>query len=553
MASSGQGRRDPAAITGQGSLGVTQELARQVVVELGSAAITEYLEGRIQEVTDVQLRVSLIDAYARLKGRESTVQLTRLVADSSEPEDVRGAALRWLTEIGTDVASDAILAALADPAAGIRRIAVEATISLDDARVVERLIGAVEDPDIQVQAAAASALMTLNVREATGQIRRYFESNPSSAEAERARRFLDTPELATVVSNVPALPRMVAWRDRYITDIVSTFKKSSKSIIVVVGPGGSGKSTVANLVAREIESEFKLWLQAEHCQNGQLARSLMLLVIEGLGEKRPDLGYGSTSDDYTDLLKIMEADGRRFLLVLDGLDEVRSDHDALSAMALLGSIIEHNPNAMAVVTSRPTLTSRIGHVEIAYSEVGRLELVEIKTLIRSMMPSVSEEEVHRLAELSDGSALILQLLAARLAAIKQFSFDDIVALLDGFGSQSLWADVVSHLMDGANPASWIAVQVVALCGGGLRRSENVESIFATEGIEEPWKTFNELEARGIVVVSDRAVVLYRAAFKGAIEASMEPRDSERLRQKFRRRDYYKEYGRDPYDDDDYWY
>jgi NACHT domain len=318
---------------------------------------------------------------------------------------------------------------------------------------------------------------------------------------------------------------------------VHDLKEAPRRIAIVVGPGGIGKSIVANLIARAGEAEFKLWVSADRCQDGKLARSLIALLMQGMSEGQPDLSYGFTENSATRrLLDIVQADDRRFLFILDGLDVVPADEDAWSAIALLASLVERNSNTTVLITSRPiSLAARLADTKAKYLQMEGLDSSEVAELIRSIVPNFSEETVRRLAMLSDNSGLIVQLLAARLAAVEEHEFNDVAAMLDRYNPQSLWSEVVSHLMEGADLASQIALQAIAVCGGGLNFYE-LEDKFASEGIEKPKKTFRQLEARGLVAIFNRTVAFSHAAFKDAIEANMEPHDALRLKHKFRRRD-----------------
>jgi HEAT repeat protein len=522
----------------QGNAGVAHELAKQIMGELGHEDVAAYLEGRICEVADAQHKILLLEAYSRLEKQESITLLIRLAADASESDHVREFSLHRLAKIGTRVASDAVLAGISDPDPVLRRLAIEATVSLDKERVAEQLRSAIEDPDERVQAAAVSSLIALNAREAARNLRYYLERNPMSPEAERVRRFLAAEEMVTIFSNIPALPQKVAWRDSYIADIVRTVKSSSGRVAIIVGPGGSGKSTIAKLIARTIESEFKLWLGPDACRGEELAISLTSALRESLGDRQADPPYGVTGNDYTrNLQDIVQADGRRFLVVLDGLDEVHSDVDARSAVRLLADIVKANPNALALITSRPvSLRNRAVAAAVRYVQASPLATSEAAEFIRSIVPdsNVSSYSLWRLAELSQGSVLVLQLLADRLTAGQQFVINDAASLLADHLSNNLWSEVVARLMNGADPASQLALQVVAICGGRLALDHYAKQQFASEGIEDPLAVYTHLEARGLTVTDPNSIVrLFRKAFRASIVADLEPRDAARLTDKFK--------------------
>jgi hypothetical protein len=517
--------------------GAIQELARQIVNELGHGDVVAYLERRISEVMNAQHKMLLIEAYSRLMKRESVALLTQLVADSSESDDVRGFSLHRLAWVGTDAALDSVFAALADLNPSVRTFAIQACASLNRPDVIERLIKAIDDTDKQVQTAAVSALITLNARESTSRLRRYLQSNPTSVEAERTRRFLTTEEMTSAFSNIPALPQRVAWRDSYIASVVQTLKDSPRSPTIVVGPGGRGKSTVANLVAREMQSEFKLWLDADFFQDQELAISVVSRLRESLGYSPINPAAAPATRNYVKYLQdTIESDGRRFLLILDGLDRIHGDQDACSAVSVLADIVKRNRNAFALITSRPiSLADRIAHEELRYIEVNRLTTNEAAEFIRSMMPnpSISDYSVIRLAQLSKGDVLILHLLAIRLTAGRGFTLDDVQSMLADHLTPSLWSEAVARLMDGADSTLQLALQVVALCGERIELGMRVKQHLASEGIDDPLKVYEQLEARGLTVFESKSAVrLYDSAFRASIMASLQRRDVERLMDKF---------------------
>jgi hypothetical protein len=536
-----QGGQVPVAPLRQGGLTSVQELARQIVDELGSQDVAEYLERRIAEVTDVSLKGALIDAYTRLKGPEATTLLTQLVDDRSELEEVRGFAFRCLAKTGTTVGTNVVLTGFVDPDPRTRRMAVEAAscldsnrvIDLESMRVIELLKEALEDSDCRVQAAAASALMSLDAREASALLRQYIERNPISPEAERARRFLTAGELATVFSNTPPLPKRVAWRDSYIADIVRDIEITRRRIVLIVGPGGCGKSIVANLAARAIEAEFKLWIDADICRDKNFAITITSLVRESIGDKRTGPEHLSTADDYTEyLIDIIETDGRRFLFILDGLDEVDSVRYTPLTIKLLETIVERIPSATVLITSRPISRALAPYVTNARFAPSPLSMSETEAFVRSMLPEFSGFHIRRLAEMSKGNVLILQLLAVRLEGLKGYSPSDVENMLAYNESQSLWSEGVGRLIDSVDSSSIIALQIVALSGGRYQLDVTDGPRFASEGISDATKVFKRLESLGLVEFSGGWIGLSNAAFRAPIVASVAVHDLERLADKF---------------------
>jgi hypothetical protein len=226
---------------------------------------------------------------------------------------------------------------------------------------------------------------------------------------------------------------------------------------------------------------------------------------------------------------------RKFFLVLDGLDGA-DPQDTHEAMAQLASAARKYPRIMVLATTRLVpFRGSYNDLNVIHLDIDRLDIDEAEDFILSMALGFSGEDVHRLAQLAHGSALALQFLAKRLENVRQPEFEDVAVMLDRYKSNSIWPEVVSYLIDGADEVSRIALRVLAVCGGGLELDVLTMQNSDSEGIENPMQVFGQLAARGLVIISQRNVTLYCPAFREAIEAEIGLRDTERLTKKFRYR------------------
>jgi len=105
---------------------------------------------------DAQVRRTAAHALARLRDPRALPGLTAALKDESP--DVRRAAASALGDLRDQQAVDALIGALKDPEPDVRRAAASALADLDDPRAVDSLIATIDDEAADVRRSVASAL-----------------------------------------------------------------------------------------------------------------------------------------------------------------------------------------------------------------------------------------------------------------------------------------------------------------------------------------------------------------------------------------------------------
>jgi HEAT repeat protein len=137
----------------------------EALLGFGVAAVPAFRDGRSSEEASVRL-TSCFGIAAVLEPAAARAELERMLGDPVG--EVRAAACETLGRLPGAAVPDALLDAASDEAASVRRTAVAALGSYDDARSLPFLVAALDDPDRDVALRAGEALVRLGRLAATG-------------------------------------------------------------------------------------------------------------------------------------------------------------------------------------------------------------------------------------------------------------------------------------------------------------------------------------------------------------------------------------------------
>jgi hypothetical protein len=326
------------------------------------------------------------------------------------------------------------------------------------------------------------------------------------------------------------LPAVLIGRDQAVTSVLNRLHNESSKMICVIGPAGIGKTVVASAVAHSIEAEFKLWINGHRPGNEQIPSSFAAL-LEKIGGDFADAfrPFEKGSLD-TQFINLIAKDGRRFLFVMDGLDEIASEREAHSALNFLARVAAASPKAMVLITSR--MSPEFHDIRTNYFMLEPLPTFATAELILSRV-SLQREQALRIAQRTAGDPLLTSLVANYLRDVSPGDDDSVIdMLLSDFGRLDVWVDFVSHWVDLEGAVARLALEILAIADGRLRLTPKIIDSLESEGIEIPQETFNKLKRSGFVHIAHDEVSLMHAALEDALRARMEPRDKERLIRKF---------------------
>jgi predicted ATPase/class 3 adenylate cyclase len=227
--------------------------------------------------------------------------------------------------------------------------------------------------------------------------------------------------LDATMTNLPARTSSFVGRDRAIGEITRLIGESR--LVTLVGPGGTGKTSLATEVSRRIAADFNdgVWFVAlDALADPGLVGSA---IVAGLGLR--DISGRSARERLLDNLP-----GRSLLLVIDNFEHV------VEAAPLIGELLLAAPNVRAIVTSRAPL--RLSSEQIypvppldVPDPASSLDLADIASIpavrlfverARRVQPdftltTANAEAIADICRRLDGLPLGIELAAARIAML----------------------------------------------------------------------------------------------------------------------------------------
>ncbi len=208
-------------------------------------------------------------------------------------------------------------------------------------------------------------------------------------------------------------PTSFVGREAELAELASAL--SQQRLVTLVGPGGVGKT---RLLLRAMEGRRVAFADLAVLARGSDQEAVARAVAGALGMVEP--GASALSAVSKQLAAVPVA------LVLDNCEHVLD-----GAAALARHIWASTPN-LVVATSRERLGLPAEHVlavgPLLPPAAGRLFMERANRAAPQALPSLDEDKVLELCQRLEGLPLVIELAAARLAAL---SFDDLAARLDG--------------------------------------------------------------------------------------------------------------------------
>ena len=228
------------------------------------------------------------------------------------------------------------------------------------------------------------------------------------------------PTSTLVPREAPARTWALTGRATAVETVTSAALQSGPPVVVIAGPGGSGKTSVAVDAAHRLERDFPdgtLWVRLGAGSSAGTAEALARL-IRSLGVA-PD--QVPTDEDDRIALYRSVVSGRRVLVVLD---------DATSE-AQVRPLLPTTPGSCTLVTSRRKLSALAGAVRVP---VPALDPGDSRRLLATLTGQARADaeptELSRVADLCGHLPLALMVVGARLAANDSLSLADLRVRLE---------------------------------------------------------------------------------------------------------------------------
>ncbi|WP_404391353.1 BTAD domain-containing putative transcriptional regulator [Humibacillus xanthopallidus] len=229
-----------------------------------------------------------------------------------------------------------------------------------------------------------------------------------------------SPSTTLVPREAPARTWALTGRTTAVEAVTSAALQSGPPVVVIAGPGGSGKTSVAVDAAHRLERHFPdgtLWVRLGTGSPASTAEALARL-IRSLGVA-PD--QVPTDEDDRIALYRSVVSGRRVLVVLD---------DATSE-AQVRPLLPTTPGSCTLVTSRRKLSALAGAVRVPVPALDPTDSRRLlATLTGQARADAEPSELSRVADLCGHLPLALMVVGARLAANDSLTLADIRVRLE---------------------------------------------------------------------------------------------------------------------------
>ncbi len=194
-------------------------------------------------------------------------------------------------------------------------------------------------------------------------------------------------------------------RDRSIAEAATFLRRDDVRLLTVTGPGGIGKTRLAQAVAVET---------ADHFADGVIFVPLQSVIDPGhvIGTIARSLGLFDGEGDLEQRL-VAHIDGRRLLLILDNFEQV------VDAAPSLAAIVAASPSLKVAVTSRTRLRV-YGEQELSLEPLTGTDSVALfldraRTVRPSLLPDAADlDAIALICDRLDCLPLAIELAAARV-------------------------------------------------------------------------------------------------------------------------------------------
>jgi HEAT repeats len=515
----------PEFIGSSASINSTQEAALQILDEMGMEKVRDYLGHRIKELTGSPKKAAMLETYIRIADLQAGSEeiLIDIWNDAAETPETRCVALRWLINRRDSRSHGLVMHALQqerDPE--IRFLAATAAAAVPGRPMVETLVRALADADARVRGAAANSLVSLRASSAMPSLAAYLEQNPGSAEAEKIRNYLNLT--AWSFTNIPELPDFALKRDPEVLEIAHYLQIHRSRLAWIVGPPASGKTILAMRVASSVPAECAIWVSGTH-------RTPQVQLLEVMGKLRGHRhGIGIFHDETYDIAHMgrMIADslqGRSSVFVFDGINDMSSRIGARQTKQLLDIIIQSRAKPKVVITTC-FLEWNIGNCRVV--RTGDLSMDAALRLILDEAPFLPHDIATRIADRAYRHLYVMKQAASRIRELDPNSAPDVDILVDRVSRANELQVRVTDWLRHLGTINRLALQVLAIANGRLPLTADVIKALSSEGIEDPQRTFEELDRAGLVSRGAATVELLQRSSIGLLIAGVEPRDLKRI-------------------------
>lgn len=222
---------------------------------------------------------------------------------------------------------------------------------------------------------------------------------------------------------LPARPRAIAGRTAELKEVRMALEQR-EPLVVVTGPGGIGKTTLALEVAHQLSGEFSGGvLFTDEPEN---PATVLERFLRAMGAADIPAGISERSALFRSLLT-----GRRVLIVMDNVTGVQQ----------VRPLMPGDPGSAVVVTSRSPLTS----LRSFRTTLGPLPADAARGLlargVRNGDPWQEHEAARKVVEFCAGIPLAMDIAAAKLAAKPHWTMKQLADLL---ADHTTMLDTLSH-------------------------------------------------------------------------------------------------------------